>query len=217
MLFYLPASRMRDDRWVKLSTAVSHLGALAEECDRLSSVRSSGFPFTVGQLWAVGDVLGAPRELDWVTVALVVDLPPEEVPWWCAPEGARWWAETTRLSKNPISAWWRSSHVPVWNHRIIRPLLIWDADAGVRPDALTAIRAGRGASAGLELPTQEEYVSRMEAELEVSLAELQRRTREYETEHTVRLGIRADALFAAAQGYLDVLAAPPAPTGTDEP
>ena len=52
-------------------------------------------------------------------------------------------------------------------------------------------------------------MSRMEDELAVSLAELQRRTEEYDTHPTTRLATRADALAAAARGYLDVLAARP--------
>lgn len=142
-----------------------------------------------------------------VTVALVADLPPEQVPWWCEPDGARRWAETTLPSKNPIRAWWRSSQVPVWNRRIVRPLLIWDGTEGVRAEALTTIRDGEGADAGPDEPSQEEYVMRIGAELEISLAELQRRTHEYETDRTARLGVRADAVFVAAQGYLDVLGA----------
>ena len=100
----------------------------------------------------------------------------------------------------------------------MRPLLIWDQTAGIRDEALTAIREGRGSAAGLAAPSEEEFVARMDDELQTSLAELQRRTREYETEHTTRLGVRADALFAAAQGYLDVLAGTQPespPTGTD--
>jgi hypothetical protein len=192
---------------VKWSTAATQLGALAEQCERFASPRSALIPLRVTQLWAVGDVLGRPRDLDRVTVAFGVDVPPELVPWWCRPEGARWWADMTRLSKNPVRAWWRSTQVPIWNHRIIGPVLIWDDSAGAHAEALTAIRDGRGAAAGLEEPSQEEYVARMSAEQQISLIELQRRTHEYETDRTARLGVRADALFAAAQGYLDVLAA----------
>ena len=42
-----------------------------------------------------------------------------------------------------------------------------------------------------------------------SLAELERRTEEYDSQHLTRLGVRGDALYAAARGYLDVLAAQP--------
>ena len=72
---------------------------------------------------------------------------------------------------------------------------------------MTAMSEGNGAAAGLPEPSRQQYLVRMDAELEVSRAELQRRTHAYEGDRTARLGVRADALFAAAQGYLDVLAA----------
>ena len=124
--------------------------------------------------------------------------------------GASWWCDQTRASKNPVSIWWRSAAAPVWNHRIISPLLVWDQATGVQRSALDAISAGRGASLLDPAPSHEEYVVRMQEELNVSLAELRARTQDYETGRT-RLGIRADALFDAARGYLDVLDAQPDP------
>ena len=168
----------------------------------------------VREMWVFGDLLGVPRDLDWVSVAVCVDLPVGEVPWLTRPAGADRWAELTRASKNPVGLRWRSVHAPVWNHRIVGPLLVWDQAGGVREDAFAAFRRGRGGVAGLATPSEEEFVARMDDELRVSLAELQRRTHEYESEHTTRLGARADALHAAAVGYLEVLAAQPpdAPT-----
>jgi hypothetical protein len=32
-----------------------------------------------------------------------------------------------RLNKNPVHAYWRSAHAPVWNHEVVRPVLLWDA------------------------------------------------------------------------------------------
>ena len=52
---------------------------------------------------------------------------------------------------------------------------------GVDYEAIAAVREGRGASRGVAEPTREDFVSRMEDELAVSLAELQRRTEEYDT------------------------------------
>jgi hypothetical protein len=161
----------------------------------------------VRELWVFGDLLGERRDLDWVSVAVGVDLPVHEVPWLCMPPGAQQWLELTRASKNPISVLWRSVHAPVWNHRIVRPALVWDIRVGIHEQVLTAISNGRGSSAALETPSVGEQVARMQDELEVSLAELTRRTEEYETLHYIRLGVRADALHAAAKGYLDVRAA----------
>ena len=73
----------------------------------MASLPSATVPIRVTQLWAAGEILGRPREIGAVTVVLIVDLPVEQVPWWCDPVRARWWADTTRMSKLPVLAWWR--------------------------------------------------------------------------------------------------------------
>ena len=194
---------------MKWATSVRHLELAAEACSRMAELPPSLVGLRVVQLWAVGEVLGPPQDLEWITVALSVDLPVAEVPWWTVPLGGDAWVQTTRLSKYPVLTWWRSAQAPVWNHRIVRPVLVWDEAHGVDDAGISAVREGRGASRGVAEPTMEDFVSRMEDELAVSLAELQRRTEEYDTHPTTRLGTRADALSAAARGYLDVLAAQP--------
>lgn len=198
---------VRHPFWVKWTTAVGHVRRLAEECAEMSTLPSARSPIHVTELWAFGDLLGAPRELEWAEAAVCVDLPLDEVPWMCQPPGAEFWADATRASKNPIVIRWRSSRSPVWNHRIVRPVLIWDAVGGIREESLAAIRQGRGGAVALPDPTEGEFVSRMDEELQNSLAELQRRAREYEVERTTRLGVRGDRLHAAAVGFLDVWAA----------
>ena len=194
---------------MKWATSVRHLELAAEACGRMAELPPSLVGLRVMQLWAVGEVLGPPQDLEWITVALSVDLPVAEVPWWTVPLGGDAWVEMTRLSKYPVARWWRSEHAPVWNHRIVRPVLVWDEAHGVDDEAIAAVQEGRGESRGVAEPPREDFVSRMEDELAVSLAELQRRTEEYDTHPTTRLGTRADALYAAARGYLDVLAAQP--------
>jgi len=193
---------------VKWAIGVQHVQLAAQACAQMADLPPLLAGLRVTQLWAVGDILGPPQELEWTTVVLSVDLPQTEVPWWSLPSGAQVWAETTRLSKYPVLRWWRSAHAPVWNHRIVRPLLVWDETNGIDDAAMAALRDGRGASCGLPEPSEEEFVTRMEAELAISLDELRRRTEEYDSEH-IRLGVRADALAAAARGYLDVLEAQP--------
>jgi hypothetical protein len=174
----------------------------------------SGKPFfsvAVTQLWAVGDILG-PRheqELEWVTVAPCVDLPPDDVAWWTEPQGAQHWANATRLSKNPVLAWWRSAHAPVWNHRIVRPALVWDAEEGLRDDVLSALREGRGEEVRTAGPTNDELTARLRDELAVSRKALTATTAEYERRRWSpgKLEPVADALWRASDGYLDVLAA----------
>jgi hypothetical protein len=166
------------------------------------------FSLEVTQLWAVGDILGPQRDLDWVKVAICVDLPPDDVAWWSEPPGSQHWANATRLNKNPIGAWWRSAHAPVWNHRIVRPALVWDAVQGQRDDVLEALREGRGESVRTAAPTDAELAARLSDELAVSLKALTAATAEYDERRWSpgKLEPFADALWRASDGYLDVLA-----------
>jgi len=196
---------------MKWARAIHHLDSLAQSCAERAVLPTSVFPLRVTQLWAVGDVLGPPRDLDFVTVALCVDLPVEDVPWWTEPPGSQHWANATRLAKNPVLAWWRSVHAPVWNHRIEQPALIWDEVDGTREETLAALGNGRGDSVRSAAPAENDLRVRLRDEVAVSLRGLQERTRVYEEKRWSpgKMEPVADALWRAADGYLDVLAAIP--------
>lgn len=187
--------------------AVHHVETAAQECQRLHELPSTLVPVQVTQLWAVGDVLGRPRDLDVVTVALGLDLPVEDVPWLSEPPAAGHWLRMTRLPKNPVHVWWRSARARVWNHEIRRPLLVWDARDGLIEEAMMALRKGDGEASGLPDPTPEELAVRVGQELAVSLTELREKTADYEARQwgPTKLGPTADALWRASQGYLDLL------------
>ena len=161
----------------------------------------------IRQLWAVDRLLGAPQDLDWIRVAICVDLPAQEVPWWDEPQGATSWLQVTRLDRQPVGIWWRSSRVPVWNHRIVRPLLVWDAATGMNEEHLAAIGEGRAADLGLPEPPVHALAERLRDEASISLAALKQRTKAYE-EHRWgrgRLDSLADPLWRVADGYLDIV------------
>jgi hypothetical protein len=191
---------------MKWGRAVHHVESLAQSCAEMSD--KPFFSLTVTQLWAVGDILGPQQDLESVTVALVVDLPPDDVAWWTEPRGAQHWADGTRLSKNPVLAWWRSAKAPVWNHRIVRPALVWDAAEGLREHVLNALREGRGESVRTVPPSDMEYAARLHDELAVSRKALAAATTAYEQRRwsPAKLEPIADALWRASDGYLDVLA-----------
>lgn len=156
-------------------------------------------------LWAFGDILGEPRELQRVKVAVVVDI--SEVPWLSEPVGAEHWANATRMKQNPISGLWRSANAPVWNHHIDRPALIWTAKDGTAEPALTAIRDGQGSEVRLPPPSPEEMRKRLEDELIISLHSLRDHTRTYDDQRWKpgKMTPVSDALWRAADGYLDIL------------
>jgi hypothetical protein len=165
------------------------------------------FPLRVAQLWAAGDILDAVRDVETVTVALVVDLPVEDVPWLSEPPGSQHWASATRLTKNPVIPLWRSVHAPIWNHRINRPALLWDSANGVAEPALAALQEGRAEGVRLPAPTPEDLCARLEDELAVSLRALRGQTRAYQDRRwrPGKLEPVADALWRVSNGYLDLL------------
>ena len=194
---------------MKWSRAVHHLEELAQACADMATRPPTIFPLRVTALWAFGEVLANRDDLDSVPVVLAVDLPADEVAWLCSPAGAEHWSNATGLSKNPVVAIWRSTRVPVWNHRIRRPLLIWDEPGGVHADALAALRNGTAGPLRLPEPAHDERASRLEAELAVSLQALRSTTATYEQRRFSpgKLEPVADALWRASAGYLDVLTA----------
>lgn len=192
---------------MKWTRAVQHLRDLAAKCEELDGQSSSIYRFRVVGLWAVGEVLGPARDLEHVTVALVVDLPVDEVPWRSEPVGAEHWLNATRVARNPIVPLWRSVHAPVWNHRIQRPALVWESGSGVAEDTVTAVAEGRGDRVRLSAPSADELRDRLRDELEVSLRALRGRTRTYEEQRwrPGKLTPLADDLWRVTDGYLDLL------------
>lgn len=194
---------------MKWSRAVHHLEELAHSCADMAGRPATIFPLRVTSLWAFGEVLDTQDDLDWLRVVLAVDLPVEDVAWWCPPVGAEHWSNATRLSKNPVVPMWRSTRAPLWNHHIRRPLLIWDESTTPDESAgtLAALRDGAAESLRQPEPTPAEMASRLEAELAVSLQALEAATATYDQRRFSpgKLQPVADALWQATAGYLNVL------------
>ena len=189
---------------MKWTRAAHHLAELAEKCGDLPA---SFFRFQVVELWVFGELLDVPRDVEVIEVALVADLPVDEVPWLSEPAGAEHWANSTRLSRNPFAAVWRSSEAPVWNHRIERPALVWSAADGVHEEALVAVSDGTGELVRTAAPTPEELRRRVEDELAVSLRALRRANQDYTDRRWSpgKLAPYSDALWRTTSGYLDLL------------
>lgn len=189
---------------MKWSRGVHHVEELAHKCTEMASLP---FGIRVVQLWAFGDVLGVPRDLDLVSVALAADLPVDDVPWLGEPSGAEHWSQATRVAKNPIRALWRSVHAPIWNHYIVGPALVWDVEAGVSDATIEALREGRGDQVRTPEPSAADLRERLDDELALSLRELRRQARRYDDRRwgPGKLAPVSDALWRASEGYLDLL------------
>jgi hypothetical protein len=190
---------------MKWTRAVSHLESFAQTCADMATRPATIFPLRVTQLWAFDGILGPVGDIDDVSVVLGVDLPADDVSWLSEPSGSHHWAMATRLTKNPLRPFWRSMHAPVWNHRIVSPVLVWDNTDGVAEETLTAIRGGHIVRA--TPPTTDELRDRLADEVRISLAALRDRTNKYDDRRWKpgKMEPVADALWQASDGYLDVL------------
>ncbi|MBP2321142.1 hypothetical protein JOF56_001527 [Kibdelosporangium banguiense] len=195
---------------MKWTRALHHLEALAGECTRMHELPGNISPLRVTQLWAFGKVVEERADLDWVRVALSVDLPAGDVPWLSMPRAATHWSRAARL-KEPLHALWRSDRAPVWNHFIVRPVLLWSAADGIAEEAFTALREDKVDSVRIPAPTTEELGERIGDELAISLRAVRGRVQNYEKKRWSpgKLEPVADDLWSVTHGYLDLLDADP--------
>lgn len=189
-------------------TAIKHLRTLAE----LSGTAHlpSDEPVLV-EAYAYGDILDpATDELDFVRVALVLDLPADEVTWLALPSTHVWLNHHLRLNKVPVHALQRPSVWPVWNHLIRRPLRIWSFDGGTDDAALAALTNRDVESLRLPAPSRDEEAEQLAEELNASLVHLRRVQesyfeREWRSTHKGFGVYPEDHLWHAVEGYLDLL------------
>lgn len=99
---------------------------LAEACQR-TTIRPPDERLLL-EACVFGELLDGDDPLDHVKVALVVNLPSEEVPWESQPDRTGWLVDMLRLNKGGFAYWWRSSQDPVWNHYIREPVRFWSVD-----------------------------------------------------------------------------------------
>ena len=163
------------------------------------------------EAYAYGRVLDSDSDdLRVVDVALVLDLPAEEVTWWALPSATGWFIMDLRLDKVPVRAQWRPSVWPVWNHAIRRPLRIWSIDDGIDHEALDALSSGEAESLRLPAPEPQIEAEQLAVELDASLAHLRRARdgwddREWHRAHKGGGVFSSDHLWRAVHGYLDLL------------
>jgi hypothetical protein len=202
---------------MRRKTAIKHLRALAERCD--TAHRPLDEP-ALAEVYAYGDILEPGiAEVDWVKVALVLDLPPDEVTWLALPSVHVWLTHHLGLDKVPVVAVRRPAVWPVWNHDIRRPLQFWSYEGGTDDAALAALADGDAESLRLPAPSREEEAEQLAAELEACLDHLRHvqgsfHDREWRAAHK-GLGIYPnDHLWHAVEGYLDLLDANRRPPAT---
>lgn len=186
--------------------AVEKLRALAEACESVKNWPPEG-PFLL-EAYVFGDVLEGADPLESVEVALVLNLPPEEIPWESSPHGTEWLADRLRLDKGGFAYWWRSHLGPVPNHQIRAPVRFWSQE-GPEEGMLQMLAERRFSDlARVVLPPRAER-EQLAEELATALGRLRAVHASY-WEHDWRREHRGfgrypeHELWEAVQGYLDL-------------
>ena len=191
---------------MKFATAVRRLELVAEGMSGAAAFDG----FIITDAYVFGELLSGPDSLEVVSVALVVDLPVEEVPWCARPAAAEALAVSLRLDKVPVLRRWRPAGWPVWNHEISRAVLFWSRSVGTDEDALALL--GRQRFNDLTYvapPNREAYLNQLRIERDASRRHLHSvldryHDRDWQRDHRGFGMYPEDHLWWAAEAFLDL-------------
>jgi len=194
---------------------VEKLRILAEACQHTTRWPPPPDEPFLREAYVFGEVLDGADPIDHLEVALVLNLPSEEVPWESHPHGTDWLVRELRLDKGGYAYWWRSREDPVWNHHIRGPVRFWSLD-GPDDDVLRALSERRFADLPRVTAAPAEIHQRAVTELDAALARLRDVHRNYwerdwRREHRGNYRYPENELWEAVDGYLDLLDAAAAP------
>ena len=139
--------------------------------DRLA-LRDSEVGWPLEELWVGGELLELRSDLEAGSVVLVLDLPPEELPWLAMHPAAEWVGAQLRLGKRPFLWSYRPTLWPAWNHRHRRVARFWSARSGIEAAVLDALAAGRVDDAPTVEPSIDELVEQLTVEVDASAKHL---------------------------------------------
>lgn len=196
---------------MRRATAVRRLKVIAERCHQVCQLWTPGEGLVaVHAFGAVLDADGDDGSVEVVQVALVVNEPPETVPWCVRPPGYTGLPYVLELEKAPVDWYFRSSSWPVGNHRIDRPLRIWSRDGGAEEAALAAL--ARGEADALREPRPRPAVLRRQLGEELATATAHLRDvrdrywqRTWRSDHHGAGIYPENHLWDAVHGYLDLV------------
>ena len=187
--------------------AVQKLRMLAEGCQEVKNWQP-GEPFLL-EAHVFGEVLQGIDPLECVEVALVVNLPPEEVTWGSNPPGTLWLADRLRLDKGGYRYWWRSRMSPVWSHYIQGPVRFWSQN-GTDDAVLRALAERRFSDLPRWQPQAGALREQLAAELATALGHLRSVYASYwdngwRHDHRGYGRYPENELWEAVDSYLDLL------------
>lgn len=195
---------------MKRATATRHLvemGAAADDLvDRARALGAA--PLT--ELWVTGDLLTPTDTLEWGSVVLVLDLPPDQLTWLARDATAEWVGAQLRLGKRPMGWSYRPAAWPVWNVRDRRLARFWADGAGIDDAAIEALRERQLDRLAVVEAAVGEWTAQLTVELVASRRHLRDvldhfEDRDWRRAHTGVDESPGDHLWRAAQAVTDLL------------
>lgn len=160
--------------------------------------------------YVFGGLLDGPESLDVVSVAFVVDLPVEEVPWRARSAALEALASLMRLDKVPVERVWRPADWPVWNHVIVGAVRFWSRADGIDEDVMALLTQQRfGDLTGVGPPNRERYLEQLRVERNASRRHLHHvldryHDREWQRAHRSHTMYPEDHLWWAADAFVEL-------------
>ena len=156
-----------------------------------------------------GELLEDHHQLEAGAAVLVLDLPPDDLPWLAVHPSAEWVGAQLRLGKRPFFWAYRPILWPVWNQRHRRLVRFWTARSGTDTAVIDALREGRLAHLPVVEPSAAQLVDHLRVELTASEAHLRSVVSSYWEPAWRRLQAGADAsaedqLWRAAQAAVEI-------------
>ncbi len=191
---------------MRYSTAVRRLRSVAEGLSAVDRVDA----LEVIDAYVFGGLLDGPESLDVVSVAFVVDLPVEEVPWRARSAALEALASLMRLDKVPVERVWRPADWPVWNHVIVGAVRFWSRADGIDEDVMALLTQQRfGDLTGVGPPNRERYLEQLRVERDASRRHLHHvldryHDREWQRAHRSYTMYPEDHLWWAADAFVEL-------------
>jgi hypothetical protein len=164
----------------------------------------------VTDAYVFGELLDGPESLDVVSVAFVVELPAEEVPWRARSTALEALASLMRLDKVPVERLWRPAGWPVWNHVIVQAVRFWSRSDGIDKDVLALL--DQRCFDDLECvgpPSRERYLEQLQIERSASRQHLQQvldryHDRDWQRAHRSYTMEPEDHLWWAGEAFVEL-------------
>ena len=195
---------------MKRATAVRHLVEMGDAATGLVDRGPALDAVPLTELWVTGDLLTPAEALDWGSVVLVLDLPPDELTWLTRDSTAEWLGAQLRLGKRPMAWSYRPAAWPVWNVRDRRLARFWTAGGGLDGAAIEALRDRRLDALAVVEPDDREWTAQLSIELEASRRHLRHvldhiDDRDWRRAHKGLDESPEDHLWRAARAVADLL------------